>query len=59
MPAPPVGAAVAPQPAAPPPPPADPASVTRTLAELKTLVDQGALTQEEYDAKKADLLGRL
>jgi len=59
LPPPPVGAAVAPQPAAAPPPPADPASVTRTLGELKTLVDQGAITQQEYDAKKADLLGRL
>lgn len=59
LPSPPVGAAVAPQPVTATPPPADPASVTRTLAELKTLVDQGALTQEEYDAKKADLLGRL
>ena len=64
LPTPPVGAAIAAQPAAAPPPAApqaaaDPASVTRTLAELKTLVDQGALTQEEYDAKKADLLGRL
>ena len=59
LPAPPVGAAVAPQPAPAPSPTSDPAAVTRTLAELKTLVDQGALTQEEYDAKKADLLGRL
>ena len=59
LPTPPVGAAAAPQPVAATPAPADPASVTRTLAELKTLVDQGALTQEEYDAKKADLLGRL
>jgi len=59
LPSPPVGAVVASQPAAAPPPPADPASVTRTLGELKTLVDQGAITQQEYDAKKADLLGRL
>ena len=61
LPSPPIGAATpaAPAPAAAPPAPADPAAVTRTLAELKTLVDQGALTQEEYDAKKADLLGRL
>ncbi len=29
------------------------------LAELKTLLDQGLITQQEYDAKRADLLGRL
>ncbi|MFI5261928.1 MAG: PH domain-containing protein [Candidatus Limnocylindrales bacterium] len=38
---------------------ADPAAVTRTLAELKTLADQGAITPQEYEAKKAELLGRL
>jgi uncharacterized membrane protein YdbT with pleckstrin-like domain len=62
LPSPPVGSAAPAGPVAAtaaPAAPGDPAAVTRTLAELKTLVDQGALTQEEYDAKKADLLGRL
>jgi membrane protein YdbS with pleckstrin-like domain len=33
--------------------------VTRTLASLADLRDRGAISPEEYDAKKADLLGRL
>ena len=44
----------------PPPPPADPSlEVTQTLARLADLRDRGAITAEEYEAKKADLLGRL
>ena len=58
-----------------PPPPAPPAAaaaplaatpsrmsadeVTRTLASLADLRDRGAISAEEYEAKKADLLGRL
>ncbi len=33
--------------------------VTRTLASLADLRDRGAISTEEYDLKKADLLGRL
>ena len=39
--------------------PSDPDEVTRTLANLADLRDRGAITPEEYEAKKADLLGRL
>ena len=35
----------------------DPDEVTRTLANLADLRDRGAITAEEYEAKKADLLG--
>jgi len=62
-----------PAPAAPTPAPAAPAAaaaaaaqpsmsadqVTRTLANLADLRDRGAISAEEYEAKKADLLGRL
>ncbi len=60
---------VAPAPAAPPAQPAAPAQpaprdlspdeVTRTLASLADLRDRGAISAEEYETKKADLLGRL
>ena len=33
--------------------------VTRTLASLADLRDRGALSAEDYEAKKADLLRRL
>ncbi len=48
-------------PTAPPPPAprADPDEVTRTLANLADLRDRGAITPEEYEHKKADLLSRL
>jgi uncharacterized membrane protein YdbT with pleckstrin-like domain len=48
-------------PAAPAPTPAraDPDEVTRTLASLADLRDRGAITAEEYDRKKSDLLSRL
>ena len=36
-----------------------PAEVTQTLAGLADLRDRGALSPEEYEAKKADLLSRL
>ena len=36
-----------------------PDEVTRTLASLADLRDRGAITAEEYEPKKADLLGRL
>jgi hypothetical protein len=60
--APPAGAAPGPTAAAPAPPPAprvDPDEVTRTLANLADLRDRGAITPEEYEHKKADLLSRL
>jgi len=33
--------------------------VTRTLGNLADLRDRGAISAEEYEAKKADLLRRL
>lgn len=44
-----------------PPAPRDltPDELTRTLANLADLRDRGAISAEEYEAKKADLLGRL
>jgi hypothetical protein len=50
--------------AAPSSPPADDSSdasleITQTLARLADLRDKGAISEEEYAAKKADLLGRL
>jgi hypothetical protein len=33
--------------------------VTRTLASLADLRDRGAISAEEYEAKKADLLHRI
>jgi hypothetical protein len=33
--------------------------ITRTLSSLADLRDRGAITPEEYERKKADLLGRL
>ena len=40
-------------------PKANPDEVTRTLASLADLRDRGAISPEEYEAKKTDLLGRL
>ena len=37
----------------------DPDEITRTLASLADLRDRGAISPDEYEAKKADLLGRL
>jgi Bacterial PH domain/Short C-terminal domain len=50
--------------AAPAPAPApaqrvDPDEITRTLANLADLRDRGAISAEDYESKKADLLGRL
>ena len=46
-----------------PPPPAEPRmspdEVTRTLASLADLRDRGAISPEDYEQKKADLLGRI
>jgi hypothetical protein len=58
------GSAGVPVPAAAPPSPpaaprANPDEVTRTLASLADLRDRGAITPEEYEHKKADLLSRL
>jgi hypothetical protein len=58
-PAAPAPAAPASAPAAPPAPRVDPDEVTRTLANLADLRDRGAISPEEYEAKKTDLLGRL
>jgi hypothetical protein len=33
--------------------------VTRTLASLAQLRDSGAISPEDYEQKKADLLGRI
>jgi uncharacterized membrane protein YdbT with pleckstrin-like domain len=57
-------AADAQRPATPPPggsaPPAQSATdITATLGELARLRDAGAITAEEYEAKKVELLGRL
>jgi hypothetical protein len=49
--------AAAPAAAAPPAMSAD--EVTRTLASLADLRDRGAISAEEYEAKKADLLHRI
>jgi hypothetical protein len=38
---------------------ADPGEVTRTLASLADLRDRGAISAEDYEAKKTDLLARL
>jgi hypothetical protein len=38
---------------------ADPDDITRTLNSLADLRDRGAISAEEYEAKKAELLGRL
>jgi hypothetical protein len=62
---PPSGAAPAPAPSSAPPPEAPrhaemtPDELTRTLASLADLRDRGAISPEEYEAKKADLLRRL
>jgi uncharacterized membrane protein YgcG len=42
-----------------PDPKANPDEVTRTLANLADLRDRGAISAEDYEAKKTDLLGRL
>ena len=52
-------APAAPAAAAPPPAATDPDEVTRTLASLADLRDRGAISPEEYERKKADLLARL
>jgi hypothetical protein len=56
-------APAAPAPAAAPAAPAAPAmsadEVTRTLASLADLRDRGAISAEDYEAKKADLLHRI
>jgi hypothetical protein len=54
----------APVPVAPPPPEPAPTrmsadEVTRTLASLAQLRDNGAISPEDYEQKKADLLGRI
>lgn len=38
---------------------ADPDEITRTLANLADLRDRGAISADDYEAKKGDLLGRL
>jgi hypothetical protein len=40
-------------------PAGDPDAVARTLSQLADLRDRGAITAEEYEAKKRELLGRL
>ena len=54
------GPSVAPAaPASPPPPQMSADDVTRTLSSLADLHERGAISTEEYEAKKADLLRRL
>jgi hypothetical protein len=36
-----------------------PDELTKTLSSLADLRDRGAISAEEYEAKKAELLGRL
>ena len=36
----------------------DEAAVRKQLSEWKKLLDEGVITQEEYDGKKADLLNK-
>ena len=58
----PAPAPVAPPPAAPPTPAAPSLSaqeITNALGNLADLRDRGAISPEEYEAKKQDLLGRL
>jgi hypothetical protein len=55
-PAPPAAAAAAPAPAAPPPAAPDSAA---TLLQLADLRDKGAITPEEYETKKAEILARM
>jgi hypothetical protein len=57
----PAAPAAAPPVAAPPPAPRQMSGdeVTRTLAQLADLRDRGAISPEEYEHKKADLLSRL
>ncbi len=50
---------VAAPPAPAPRPPMTPDEVTRSLASLADLRDRGAVTPEEYEAKKSELLARL
>jgi hypothetical protein len=52
-------AAAEPGHAPPPRPEMTPDELTRTLASLADLRDRGAISAEEYEAKKADLLRRL
>jgi hypothetical protein len=60
LPSPPLRAASA-APAVPPPPPREmaPEEVTKALASLADLRDRGAISAEEYESKKAELLARL
>jgi hypothetical protein len=53
-----VGAGAGPA-AVPPPDEMDADDVTRTLNSLADLRDRGAISPEEYERKKADLLSRL
>jgi hypothetical protein len=57
-------AAIEEAPPAPPPPPVAPPAPTsdeqlQTLARLAELRDSGAITPEEFEAKKAELLSRI
>jgi hypothetical protein len=55
----PIPAVPAADPAASGPEADDAETITRTLAQLSDLRDRGAITAEEYEAKKRELLGRL
>ena len=57
--APPATTPSSPMPASPATHRVNPDEVTRTLASLADLRDRGAISAEEYEAKKTDLLARL
>ena len=58
-PPPPPGSTAAPPPAAPTPRQMSSEEITSALGDLADLRDRGAISPEEYEAKKQDLLGRL
>ncbi len=59
VPPPPPEPAPAPPPSAPTPRPMSSEEITGALGNLADLRDRGAISPEEYEAKKQDLLGRL
>jgi hypothetical protein len=59
VPSPPIRTGPPPAPATPPAPQMTADEVTRTISQLADLRDRGAISAEEYEAKKAALLARL
>ncbi len=54
-------ASVQPSPSSPPPPPPEPppATAEQRLAKLKSLLEKGLITQEDYERRKAEILQSL